>query len=216
MSATRNANTYGPLETVDDSTTSAEMQIDDNEDEHEYKRARTTAVETSTLFAMISVMHDDELVETKSGEMPLILSAPAMTSSLVIDKTNKTEIEATSTLGMKFSPDNPYIETMYTIHHETYTHMADPEMEGHQMSEATEPVRDQQNMIINTGSGSGTTMAEFDKMEIESNGTIKEDKKHEPTSTYSSVLQTSNSRKRKTRVYDNTWKLPRKIGSGQN
>src|SRR5260363_431630 len=62
-------------------------------------------------------------------------------------------------------------------------------------------------MVTITESGYVTSMAESDKMEIESNGTVEEDKEHAPTPTYSSVLQASNIRKRRPKVYDNTWKI---------
>ncbi|RIB11949.1 hypothetical protein C2G38_2042247 [Gigaspora rosea] len=129
MSATSNSNTYSLLEATEDAVESVEMQIDDNETEH--KRIKPSPEETLPTPAITNTLLDEQVEKTESGETSLTTISPTMTSSHVTTKTKEKENEAPTITGIKFSPNNPYIDNMYENSHGKQTHMAGIELDDH-------------------------------------------------------------------------------------
>ncbi|RIB14359.1 hypothetical protein C2G38_2040256 [Gigaspora rosea] len=193
MSATSNSNTYRLLEATEDAIESAEMQIDVTKIEH--KRIKPLPVETSLVSTITNTLLDEQAEKTESGETPLTTSSLMMTLSHVITKTKEPENEASTITGIKFFPNNPYIDNMHENSHGKQTYMAGMELEDQQILE------DLREIVTEDIS------AEIDKMETESTSTIEKDKEPNSTPTYSTVLKTGDTRKRKPKIQDNTWKI---------
>ncbi|RIB09414.1 hypothetical protein C2G38_2209005 [Gigaspora rosea] len=178
----------GPIETMEDLTSTSSMQIDDNGNEH--KQVKLSSIEGPPLSTTTLIVPDENLKETKSGETMLTPISLVITSPFVTIKTNKTESEATTIMGMKFSPDNLYIESKHENSHKAHLHMADLEMEVQRTSKASGNGSNQQTVIIEDMEiGTGNLSTEPDRMEIESNGTIENDKGTDATPTYNAVLK---------------------------
>ncbi|RIB04402.1 hypothetical protein C2G38_2048464 [Gigaspora rosea] len=172
MSVANNDNMYSLLEVIKHTIDSVEMQIDD--DTNEYKRIKLSSVEVTPLPATTNTLLEEAVAGTKSGETPLTPTSLMMISSQMTIKTNKLKNKATSLTGIKFSPNNPYIDIIHENSHAEHTHIAGLEIDDLQILEAARKV-DDQHIATNIDSMmvTGDTSKEIDKIETELIGTIE-------------------------------------------
>ncbi|RIB05644.1 hypothetical protein C2G38_2219067 [Gigaspora rosea] len=166
---------------------------------------KLSLVEVKLPLAMINALLEEAVAKTKSGETLLTLTFTMMILSQTTIKTNEPENMPTSLTGIKFTPNNPYLDTIHENSQAEQTHMAGLEIDDQRILEAAGKV-DDQHIATNDNSMwvTGDASKEIDKMETELISTVEEEKGTDPIPTYSAVLKTGDSRKRKPKLQDNT------------
>ncbi|CAG8667594.1 hypothetical protein C2G38_2047743 [Gigaspora rosea] len=170
------------------------MALDIEIDKEEHKRKKVKEVDSLVESEMIleTVPQEDinKNFEQKSANSQDSPPNPTMTSCGNINTTNMPNLDMSSPCGIIFSPANPYIKNSYTSAPnsdlQTMQYSNDTNTNQQKILKETQAEINQKDHVTSTEND--TTFME-DQMEVEYNGTIRDDDLEERRPTYSSILQ---------------------------